>query len=201
MIYLTQNHGYAKPAMELAQQVLLDFKEPLYGAEFGVGWGGGIEWIGKLWKDRGIVWGFDTFEGMPKYIGDPEGKEEANALDAFYAAYGTEGLMYQKIREELDNQGLDNVILVKGLISDTSCRDIPRLHYVELDLDMLESMQIAYGAVASKIVPNGYLLLHDYDIFPRLRKWIDEKIVTDSMWKRINLDINNSWAIFQREDY
>lgn len=40
----------------------------LYGAEFGIAYGGGVEKIGKLWGSRGTVWGFDTFEGHPKFL-------------------------------------------------------------------------------------------------------------------------------------
>lgn len=85
-------------------------------------------------------------------------------MDEWYKAdkYGKGGLSYDYIRGELDRQELDNVILVKGLITDkTDLSFIKKLHYCFLDLDFPLSMWQAYNLIKGKIVKGGYLLLHD----------------------------------------
>ena len=45
-----------------ASQCLDEFEGHLYGVEMGICFGGGIEKIGKQWKDRGNVWGHDMIK-------------------------------------------------------------------------------------------------------------------------------------------
>jgi hypothetical protein len=83
-------------------------------------------------------------------------------MDGWYERYGREGYSYEYIRAELDRQGLDNVILIKGLIDDKTKIFIDKLHYCFFDLDFPLSMWQAYNLVKDKVI--GYLCLHD--IFP-----------------------------------
>lgn len=173
MIELNDTNGASHWTGLITKQIMNEFSGELYGAEFGIAYGGGVERIGKLWKDRGRVWGFDTFEGHPKEVGElcPASKEAggknsfaATCMDSWYhnPDFGVERLSYKHIRYELDRQGLTNVTLVKGLITDeTDISFLPNLHYCLLDLDFPLSMWQAYNLVKNKIVKGGYLCLHD----------------------------------------
>jgi len=124
------------------QKLLTEVKTPLIGAELGIAYGGGVESIGKLWKGRGIIYGFDTFTGHPKQLAVDLQNPEATCMDFWYQNFPNEELSYEYQRAELDRQGLDNVILKKGLINEFSCKEIPYLNYALLDLDILASMKI-----------------------------------------------------------
>lgn len=173
MIELNDTNGASTFTQEYAKRCMDEFPGPLAGAEFGVAYGGGVERIGRLWKDRGVVYGFDTFEGHPKEIGDlcpfssiGGGKNSfaATCMDNWYSNkdFGTERISLEYIQSELDRQELSNVKLVKGLVTaDMDVSFLPGLHYCLLDLDFPLSMMEAYYLVRDKIVPGGYLLLHD----------------------------------------
>jgi hypothetical protein len=161
--------------LDIVRSIKNEFNPPYYGVEMGIAWGGGVEDIGKIWKDCGTIYGYDTFEGHPKQLGNET--TELTALDEWYMKFGTDTLSYEYQRAELDRQGLDNIVLVKGLINKDSCADIPYLHYALLDLDILESMQIGYEAVKHKLLPGGYLCIHDYGWMPLLTKWADRELL------------------------
>lgn len=171
---LNDLNGASKYLDVIAKNLMSEFDEPLYGCEMGIAYGGGVEKIGKLWKNRGTIYGFDTFEGHPKQLAElcedtkAAGGIQAHAtwcMDQWYKDkenFGTTRYKYNFIRRCLDEQSLDNVILVKGLITEeTDISFIPKLHYVLLDLDFPISMKSAYKITKDKIVPGGYLCLHD----------------------------------------
>src|SRR5512133_2559163 len=127
MIQLNDLNGASKFTNAIVQGLLKKFKDKLIGAEMGVAYGGGIENVGKLWLGRGTVYGFDTFEGHPKEIADKcQYTQEAGGKSAlatfcmadWYYHWGIDGVKENHISKELDKQGLDNVILVKGLITE-----------------------------------------------------------------------------------
>lgn len=169
MINLNSNNGADKILLDVANNVLDEFEGNITGAEFGVAYGGGVEAIGKLWKNRGVIYGFDTFEGHPKFLAKKdiycnydENAFVANCMNQWYELYGTEFLKINYIQNELNNQNLNNVILKKGLIDETSNIDfIDILHYTFLDFDFPISMANAYNLVKNKIVKNGYICMHD----------------------------------------
>lgn len=166
-------NGAEQICLDYCQSLLNNDKE-LYGVEMGISWGGGVEKIGQIWKGKGIVYGYDTFEGHPKQLAINKEAHEATCMDYWYNTMPINELSYEYQREELDKQGLSNVILVKGLINENSCRDIPYLNYALLDLDMIKSMKIGYSAVKDKIVKGGCLFLHDvvgHEFLPELHDW------------------------------
>lgn len=68
MIHLNDTNGASKHTLGVAERLFTEFDCDLIGAEFGIAYGGGVEAIGKLWKERGTIYGFDTFEGHPKQV-------------------------------------------------------------------------------------------------------------------------------------
>jgi len=174
--------------LNYCQKLLTEVDTSLIGAEFGSAYGGGVESIGKLWKGRGIVYGFDTFTGHPKQLAVDLKNWEANCMDGWYQDFPCDELNYEYQRAELDRQGLDNVILRKGLIDEFSCKGIPYLNYALLDLDILASMKIGYCAVKNKIVKDGYLFFHDVipsNHLPLLENWFLNEVMQSGLWKII----------------
>lgn len=173
MKHLNDTNGASKLTLAIAEECLTEFGGRITGAEFGVAYGGGIEAIAKIWGVRGKIYGFDTFEGHPKQVGEicKDSKEAggvhsfaATCMDSWYQSdeYGTEAIKYDYIRKNLDDLGLTNAILVKGLVNDkTDVSFIKKLHYCFIDLDFPLSNWQAFELVKDKIVKGGYLMLHD----------------------------------------
>lgn len=193
MISLNKLNGAEKATLEYVRGLAkLDLDMPIIGVEMGIAYGGGVERAGQILKGKGVMYGYDTFTGHPKELAKDPTSLEATCMDDWYKdeVYGMDKLSYEYIRKELDKQELYNVILVKGLINKNSCKDIPYINYALLDLDMLESMSMAYEAVKDKMVPGFVMFLHDVcppDHLPRLFHWYDD-IVTGrdgDMWQPI----------------
>lgn len=175
---------------DYANKLLTEVEGPLLGCEMGIAYGGGVEGIGSLWKDRGIIYGFDVFEAMhPVHLASDPALFEATCMQYWYdnPEYGKDGLHYDFQRKTLDGLGLDNVILVKGEVHPDSCKDIPYLNYAFLDMDIVFSMQQGYAAVKNKVVPGGYLFLHDTQNINTVGDWYKAEILgTDGeMWEEI----------------
>ncbi len=192
MHHLNEVNGADKITLRHAGECLKDFEGHIYGVEMGIAYGGGVEAIGHMWKDRGTIYGYDTFEDLhPEQLSEDKDSFEARCMDHWYNTKGVDQLSYDYQRAQLDGQGLDNVILVKGLVNKQSCKDIPYLNYAFLDMDIYESMKQGWLAVKDKIVKNGYFLLHDIipqPHLPKLYKLWKEEIMTDPY---------NKWEILE----
>jgi hypothetical protein len=156
----------------------------------GIAYGGTLELCAKEWLGVGHLWGYDTFDGHPKDIAPEEEDFERDCMDVWYdpKIYGKEKLSIEYQAEELKKAGVDSVTLVKGLVDEHSCDDIPYLNYAFLDMDIYESMKAGYKAVKDKILPGFCLFLHDVtppNHIPRLFHWLnDELLVEDGdMWE------------------
>ncbi len=218
MISLNALNGAETHTLEVARKLLYRnddplAEDPLCGVEMGVAFGGGVEALGKLWKGRGVVWGFDTFTGHPQEeiaLKDPaaEGGLDsiaARCMDQWYLsadkAFAKENTTFGLIRSQLNEQGLYNVVLVPGLITpETDVSFLPPLHYALLDLDYVLSMRTAYGLIENRIVPGGYLCLHDVlpvVHIPGLNAFYRE-ILASGKWDVVVEEPNCYLAILQR---
>lgn len=174
LIEINDVNGASKLTQATAIRCLVEFDGPLYGVEMGVAYGGGIFGIGQSWRNRGTVWGFDTFEGHPQneMLERCEASRNsgginshaARCMDHWYqpSVYGPDGIKYDHIRSVLDRADLSNVHLVKGLVTDkTDVSFIPYLHYALIDMDYPQAQKDGYELLKNKFVPGGYLCLHD----------------------------------------
>lgn len=194
-----------------ARKILNEFPGEIIGCEMGIAWGGNVENTGTIWKGRGKYYGFDTFCGMPKHLAVKEEQKTvtirghkvvpADCMDGWYTQLGTNELSYEYQRSVLDKLGLDNVILVKGEVNEHSCDDIPYLNFAFLDMDLLDPMKIGYEAVKNKIVPEGYLFLHDViDNLPALVNWYRDMLQKDGhLWKIVEEIPKSYLAILKRK--
>jgi hypothetical protein len=184
-LFWLNNTSLAAEYQVLYAQKLKDaFKKDLVGLEVGSAYGGGVEYMGWLWKDIGKVYGYDTFEGHPKDLSDDQNSHEATCMDMWYTDMfnNMNQRTYEYQRKVLDEEGLDNVTLVKGRVNEHSFDDIKEAHYVLFDMDLVKPTKVAYKALKDKIVKGGYLLFHDAipaDHLPLLHKFIYEEVVKD----------------------
>ena len=207
MISLNKELGFSQPHDICLTSVLSDFMGTIYGAEFGVAWGGSVEIAAKKLIGRGIVWGFDTFSSHPKHLvnGDlisfPNGDNEATTMDPHYLKYGMAGLDISYQRDQLRSMSLNNAVLIQGLINNNSCINagIPMLHYAHLDLDILESMQVAYSVSFPLIVEGGYLLMHDCHNFKRICDWINDEIIPSGKWDLVLNSQETLYCMFRKK--
>jgi hypothetical protein len=178
MIELNSQNGSDRILRFVQSLLMKEFPDDfLIGVEMGIAYGGSVEALGKLWKGRGMVYGFDTFEGQPKQLATSPDSYEATCLDSFYEKYGRDQLSADFINNDLVSKGILNVDLVKGIIDDNSCWNLPKIHYAFLDLDILSSMKDGYESVRHRMVDGGFLCLHDvvgHKQLPELHNWYCE---------------------------
>lgn len=166
--------------MDYAEKCLKKFDGSLNAVLMGIAYGGEVEAVAKLWKGKGTVYGFDTFEDLhPRHLADTENGFEATCMDDWYTKYGTEELNIEYQRKTLDKLG--NAVLTKGEVHKDSCKDIPNIHLAFLDMDILKSMKIGYSAVKDKLVPGGFLFLHDANnmFLPDICEWVLNGVLSD----------------------
>lgn len=171
----------------------------LIGAEFGSAYGGGIEALGKMWKDKGgIVYGFDTFEGHPEHLASLKENRAKNCMAAHYRYHGSEKLTYEYQRSELDKKGLSNVILRKGLINKESLFGVSHLNYAMLDLDLNASMQCAWDLCLLNVTIGGYVLIHDACRGGVSEAWCLKEVCTDKDFRLVETNNELCFKVFQR---
>ena len=188
---------YAKKTME-------KFKKDIIGIEMGIAYGGCLEEIARMWGDKGKIYGYDTFEGHPQHlVKDPSpGNDrsfEAVCMNSWYDTFGREKLTEEYIGGVLNELRYYNAILVKGEVNKDSCKDLDKIHFAFLDMDIYESMDAGYQAVKDKIAKGGYLILHDavpHDHIPRLFQWYTEEVRND--WTVVSEDEGRYLAILER---
>lgn len=189
LINLNKFNGADKFLEAVQMGIMEEFpKDFLIGVEMGIAYGGGVESLGIMWKERGLVFGFDTFSGHPKILAISEKHHEATCMDPQYKQFGEDKLSFEYQREELNKQGLDNVFLIRGMVTKESGEHLSKIHYCLLDMDMLQSMQSGYAAVENLIVLGGYLCLHDvvgHKLLPELHEWYEQMVKTDKKWEII----------------
>lgn len=174
LINLNDTNGDSVVLAEVQKLLLELFDEPLYGAEFGVAFGGGIESLCKTWGDRGFVYAFDTFCGHPKHLSDDVSSFEAVCMDGWYQQYGLDKVSDEYIGTVLRSIGVENFQLVKGEVNSESADVIEKLHYVLLDMDILNPMKVAHDSIVDKVVKGGYVCVHDVipeNHLPMINQW------------------------------
>jgi hypothetical protein len=96
MRILNETNGAHKTVFKFAERALADFTNPV-GVVMGIAYGGEVEEIAKIWKGRGTIYGYDTFEDLhPQHVfkGGEKDAFEANCMEHWYKTYGTQELSY-----------------------------------------------------------------------------------------------------------
>jgi len=206
---LNDTNGASQILLDIASKTLEEFKDNLIGIEMGIAYGGGVESIGKMWANKGTIYGFDTFKGHPKEIAlkDPDCNYSVEAfaaicMDGWYRTYDNNELTIEYQEAELKKQNITNVKLVKGLIDETTSIDfIPYINYCLIDLDFSLAMKNAYNLVESKLTKGAYLCLHDvipYGHIAGLNEWY-EQIKLSNKYELIGEFPNSYLAILKKK--
>lgn len=125
--------------------------------EFGSYRGGSAIFMAALCKRLKLpitVYGLDTFEGMPETNNkiDVHTKSDFNDVDL------------DEINAYKDSIGLDNLIFIKGLFSDTAPELLNKVSPVALthiDCDIFSAVSYAYDIVKPYMVEGGYYVFDD----------------------------------------
>jgi hypothetical protein len=188
LAWLNTGSRAAQRQIILATKIMDEFpNEKLIHLEVGSAYGGGVEFMAKLWTYQGLVYGYDTFEGHPKELSDDPKSLEATCMDMWYEhpLFGRKHLRYDYQRKILDDEGLTNAILVKGRINEHSFDDIKYAHMAMLDMDLVKPTMVAYHALKDKIITGGYMLFHDAlpaDHLPLIHNFVYSEVVKDKRW-------------------
>lgn len=188
--WLNSGNDTGKHQIETIKKILKDFDEEITTLEVGSPYGGAVEVMATMIKGRGTAYGYDTFEGHPKFLADDPTSMEAVCMDPWYheTMLGREGLDYEFQKKVLKELGLTNAILKKGLVDEHSFDDIEKIHFAMLDMDLVKPTIVAYHAIKDKVVKGGYLFFHDAlpeDHLPLINKFVYEEVIPSGMWKPV----------------
>ncbi len=137
--------------------------------EVGVYRGGSLLELAKVAGDR-LVFGFDTFTGLPQeYDGDDE-VHEANEFD---------DTSYESVCELFKDN--PNVFLIQGLFPDSAANSIldESISFAHLDMDFWRGTLEALAVLWPRVVSGGMILFDDYDwencpgISPLVETWAE----------------------------
>ncbi|HUW47411.1 MAG TPA: hypothetical protein VMW36_01535 [Patescibacteria group bacterium] len=161
--------------------------EALIGAEFGVAFGGGLEAACRVFGERGRVLGLDTFNGHPRHLSDEPDSFEATCMDHWYEKFGLHAVSEEHISSELYACGIHNYELIAGEVHENSISDsVENLHYVLLDLDLIEPMKVSYENIKDKMVKGGFICVHDVlpaDHLPLIHEWWYNEVMPTGRYK------------------
>jgi O-methyltransferase len=108
-------------------------------------------------KVNRTIWGFDSFEGLPK----PDPKYDP--LDDQHHTFDELRISKEQVEESIKSYGLSNIKLVKGWFKDTlPIAPIEKIAILRLDGDMYESTIQALEALYPKLQKGGYCIIDDY---------------------------------------
>ena len=196
MISLNAFNGAQTVLSYYQMRLLSKFENGLIGVELGIAYGGGVELLGAMWKGRGDVYGYDTFEALhPDQLATEKFGFQARCMDHWYdpEVFGTEALSFDFQRKQLDIERLTNVHLVKGLITEDSCKDLPYIHYALLDMDIEASMRTGWDAIKNKLIPGSIVFFHD--VVPKTHIPAVSKFFYDEVLKDETLELIGEWPM------
>lgn len=134
-------------------------------AECGVYRGGVLKMLANAHRDR-MVYGFDTFEGLPDAMwvdGEPHNAGEFDDTSLRYV--------------QAEVADCHNVVLVQGMFPD-SAADLTSTKFalVHIDFDFYESTKAAIDWFLPRMSPGGVIVFDDYEweMCPCVKRAIDE---------------------------
>lgn len=125
--------------------------------EYGSYRGGSALFMATLLKEfhpGARVFALDTFEGMPQTDSAKDMHVAGDFSDTSIAA----------IQKSADALGLDNLVLVKGLVEDTAeaiYQQASGFALAHLDLDIYAPLKFAHESVLPHMTPGGYIIYDD----------------------------------------
>lgn len=130
--------------------------------ELGVYRGGALEAMAKAAPHR-LMYGFDTFEGMPAALwreGEPHGVGDFGDTS------------FEAVKASMPK----NVMLVRGMFPGSAVGIDPSIALAHVDFDWYESTRAAIDWLLPRLVPGGVIVFDDWEWkhCPGVKKAIDE---------------------------
>ena len=125
--------------------------------EFGSYRGGSLFFMGTVMKKlfpRATIYGLDTFEGMP----------QTDATVDLHSAGDFKDTSLAKVDAQARKLGLDNIVLVQGMVEDTFPAKVPAdktFALAHIDLDIYGPIKYVQDAVWDRMAPGGYVVYDD----------------------------------------
>lgn len=122
-------------------------------------------------EDRKI-WAADSFEGLPR----PSAKEDSG-YDFSKAKYPVLAISLEKVMEAFARYGLlfENLIFLRGWFRNTLPKaPVEKLALLRLDGDLYESTKDALENMYDKVVPGGFIIIDDYNVFEPCKRAVNE---------------------------
>ena len=148
-------------------------------------WRGGNLFLAKKIQDKypknlkRKIYGYDTFEGMPK----PTFKDGIK-INQVYQDFKNRNEPWTKASlDDVKNSSkklfsnIEDFNFIKGMVEDTmkDKKNLPnKISLLRLDTDLYESTKVELNILYPLLVENGVLIIDDYGDFPGCRKAVDE---------------------------
>ena len=148
-------------------------------------WRGGNLFLAKKIQDKypnelkRKLYGFDTFEGMPK-----PSFHDGVKINEVFQNFKNRNLPWTKASlDDVKNSTnfffneVDDFNFIKGMVEDTlmNKKNLPnKISLLRLDTDLYESTKIELNILYPLLVEKGVLIIDDYGDFPGCRKAVDE---------------------------
>jgi len=148
-------------------------------------WRGGNLFLAKKIQDKypknlkRKIYGYDTFEGMPK----PTFKDGIK-INQVYQDFKNRNEPWTKASlDDVKNStkklfsNIEDFNFIKGMVEDTmkDKKNLPnKISLLRLDTDLYESTKVELNILYPLLVENGVLIIDDYGDFPGCRKAVDE---------------------------
>ncbi len=138
--------------------------------ECGTARGGSAALMGLALKRRGYsnrMWIFDTFEGLPA----PTTEDPLSA----HAYTGTCRGDIEEVSGLLEQLGLSNIELVKGLVQDTlPVTQTGRIAFLHIDTDWYDSVLACLETLYDRVSVGGIIQIDDYGYWSGAKKAVEE---------------------------
>lgn len=146
-----------KSALRLMYQLAMSVKHlPGLVAEMGVWKGGTLQIIASV-LDNSVVYGFDSWEGLP----EPQPQDIVSP--DFSQSTCAKGWGRISIPSERFVAFGDRVKLIKGWFRDTlPSVSSEEFRFVHVDCDRYQSVKECFEFFDTRMVPGGFMIFHDY---------------------------------------
>jgi len=153
--------------------------------ECGVWKGGNLILLKTLLEKYNLkkkIYGFDTFEGMPKPTTFDVKYNGKSGLDTYYEHKRLNlGFAHSELIEVKNNLrencSINNIRLIKGRVEDTLkiLKNLPKkISILRLDTDFYSSTKVELNVLYPRLVKGGVLIIDDYGFWKGARRAVDE---------------------------
>lgn len=124
-------------------------------------------------KSDKIIYGFDSFEGIPFATKNDTEQPGIGKIDKTkLGILETTGISSHSVESVMENfklwkLSLNNVFLIKGWFQDTikdKSKEIDKIALLRLDGDLYESTKIPLEHLFKKVVKGGYVIIDDWNL-------------------------------------